>query len=299
MGRLHRSQTTSPTWPAAWLRPQWALFLTLIVAATPPLGASELTPLTLADVFELESAFDAQISPDGDTIVYVRRRANSMTDRWDSQLWRVSTDGSTHRALTSGERSAASPRWSPSGDRLAYVTSDADGRSQIWVRHFDAGMGIEAQQLTHHDHPPSSITWSPDGKHLAFVALVPRRQDPIVELPAPPTGAQWAAPPRVVDRLDHKFDPIGWLPLGSWHVFVVPAEGGTARQLTHGEHSFDGPGLRHHVDVLGGEPVPQKASDRHLRPPIEAVDRGTERRFHAFSSRSLAVRPHVRILIEN
>ena len=241
---MRRRQSIRPTHWHLGFGQASALFLALAVGATPAIGAAGRTPLTLSDVFELESASDPRISPDGETIVYVRTRANRMTDRWNSQLWRVSTDGSVHRPLTSGEQSASSPRWSPTGDRLAYVTSDADGRSQIWVRHFDDRNDGLDQQLTHHDHPPSDITWSPDGTRIAFVALVPRQQEPIAQLPTPPPGAEWAEPPRVVDRLFHKFDPVGWLPLGAWHVFVVPAEGGTARQLTHGDQSFGGPGLR-------------------------------------------------------
>ncbi|REJ74461.1 MAG: S9 family peptidase [Acidobacteria bacterium] len=205
-------------------------------------------PLTLSDVFEIEQVADPQISPDGRTVVYVRTAADKMSDRWVSQLWQLVLEGEDagqHRPLTTGKRSASSPRFSPDGKRLAYVSSGFEGSeddsSQIWVRYLDTGA---SHQLTHHEHPPSEIVWSPDGERIAFVALVPRSPDPIAELPAAPSGAEWADPPKVIDRLFYKFDPVGYLPDGHWHLFVVPSGGGTARQLTTGEHSFGGPSLR-------------------------------------------------------
>lgn len=71
------------------------------------------------DVFELEYASDPRISPDGYSIVYVRRGMNIMTDKAFGRLWIVNKDGSDHRKLTLREVNESSPRWSPSGDRLA------------------------------------------------------------------------------------------------------------------------------------------------------------------------------------
>ena len=83
--------------------------------------------LTAMDEFQLQLPTDPQISPDGKNIVYVRRFADSMTDRRYSNLWLVNSDGTDHRPLTSGNHNDASPRWSPDGARLAYL-SDNDGK---------------------------------------------------------------------------------------------------------------------------------------------------------------------------
>ena len=88
------------------------------------------------DEFQLQIATDPQISPDGKKIVYVRRFADPMTDRRYSNLWIVNADGTDHRPLTTGNRNDASPRWSPDGARLAYL-SDTDGKQQIYVRWMD------------------------------------------------------------------------------------------------------------------------------------------------------------------
>src|SRR6202051_5369413 len=81
--------------------------------------------LTAMDEFQLQIASDPQISPDGKKIVYVRRFADPMTDKRYSNLWIVNSDGTDHRPLTTGNHNDASPRWSPDGVRLAYLSDTA------------------------------------------------------------------------------------------------------------------------------------------------------------------------------
>src|SRR5437899_9830658 len=88
--------------------------------------------LTAMDEFNIQTATDPQISPDGKKIVYVRGFADPMTDRRYSNLWIVNADGSDHRALTTGDRNDTSPRWSPDGTRIAYLSGDNE-RTQIFV----------------------------------------------------------------------------------------------------------------------------------------------------------------------
>ena len=122
--------------------------------------------LSALDEFGLQLPSDPQISPDGKKIVYVRQFADPMTDRRYSNLWIVNTDGLDHRPLTSGNRGDTSPRWSPDGLRLAYL-SDADGKQQIYIRWMDSG---QTARITNIDQSPNAINWSPDGKMLSFSA---------------------------------------------------------------------------------------------------------------------------------
>ena len=74
-------------------------------------GAEDAKPLlSLADVFELEYASDPRISPDGETIVYIRNFMDIMTDTRRSNLWTVRFDGTRHRPFTSGLGGYGSPR---------------------------------------------------------------------------------------------------------------------------------------------------------------------------------------------
>ncbi|HVS13521.1 MAG TPA: S9 family peptidase [Thermoanaerobaculia bacterium] len=213
------------------------LLLAVVAAIPAPAALAEDPRLQLEDVFELEYASSPEISPDGTRVVYVRNFMDRMKDRQRSSLWLVGADGADHRPLTTGEADDGSPRWSPDGGRLAY-TSSRQGSTQLWVRWMDTGQTARLSQL---ERPPRGLAWSPDGTRLAFVAFVSEPASPLVELPAPPKGAEWAEPPKVIRNLTYRADGGGYLENGHTQVFVIPAEGGTARQLTEGPFDHGGP----------------------------------------------------------
>ncbi|MGB2900163.1 MAG: S9 family peptidase [Candidatus Acidiferrum sp.] len=207
------------------------LAVAVLLASSSALWAQDsANRLTAMDEFQLQTATDPQISPDGKKIVYVRRFADSMTDKRYSNLWTINTDGSDHRPLTTGNRADVSPRWSPDGTRIAYL-SDADGKQQLYVRWMDTG---QTARITNLDQAPDAIAWSPDGKMLSFSSLVLGKGPHLADLPAPPSGAKWADPPAAYDRLVYRFNGTGYLKPGYMQVFVVNAEGGAPRQITNG-----------------------------------------------------------------
>jgi len=205
----------------------------IFFAALPPVSSAQDNShkLTAMDEFELQQAADPQISPDGAKIVYVRRFADPMTDRRYSNLWIINADGGEHRPLTTGNRSDTSPRWSPDGTRIAYL-SDADGKQQIYVRWMDSG---QTARVTNVEEAPDAIAWSPDSKELSFSALVLGKGPHLADLPAPPSGAKWADPPNAYNRLVYRFNGVGYLKPGFMQVFVVAADGGAPRQITTGD----------------------------------------------------------------
>ncbi len=213
---------------------RFRFLLGMLVLLAPPAAAQpKLTP---TDIFQLEYAADPQISPDGQWVVYVRQWQDLMTDRRYSNLWLVKADGSNHRPLTTGKFVESQPRWSPDGKRIAYL-SNKDGAQQVYVRWMDGGL---TQPVTNTMSPPGTPTWSPDGNWIAFLTLV-RKPALVVGQPlAAPPGATWAAPPKYTDKLVFRFDGVGEVPTGFVHVFVVPSEGGTARQLTSGDFNHGG-----------------------------------------------------------
>jgi len=192
--------------------------------------------LTAMDVFNLQFAADPQISPDGKRIVYVRQFSDVMNDKRESNLWVINADGTEDRGLTSGNSSDSSPRWSPDGTRVAYI-SDREGKPQIYVRWMDNGQGA---QLTNLESAPSDIVWSPDGKLISFTSFVQSEPPKIATLPKAPEGAKWADPPKVYDKLIYRFNGRGYLKYGFLQRFVVSAEGGAPRQLTSGNFPYGG-----------------------------------------------------------
>lgn len=188
------------------------------------------------DVFQLEYAADPQISPDGKTIVYERTGFDIMKDRSKRSLWMINADGSNHHKLTSRETNESSPKWSPSGDRLAFVSSTEEG-SEIYLYWKETGALARLTQL---ENSPEALSWSPDGKSLAFVLKVNAEAPVIAKMPPKPEGAKWAEKPRITDRLKHEADGSGYIDPGFTHVFTIPAEGGTPRQLTSGDFNHTG-----------------------------------------------------------
>ena len=203
-------------------------------ASTPAEAAGKFSAL---DIFELEYASNPRISPDGRQVVYVRQSNDIMSDETRSNLWIVDSDGANHRPLLSGRTDYTSPRWSPDGTRIAYV-SDAGGSRQLYVRWMDTGQTALVSNL---QESPEALVWSPDGSSLAFSMQVPAQTEPLAKPPEKPEGAEWAEPVKVIERVFYRFDGAGYLEPGYSHIFVVPAEGGTPRQLTDGDYNHGGP----------------------------------------------------------
>lgn len=201
------------------------------------LGTVHADILVTQDVFGLEYADDPQIAPDGSSVVYVRKSMDIMKDRARSNLWIIDTNGKNHRAIASSSENFFSPRWSPDGGRLAYVSSKEDS-AQIYLRWMDNGQVARLTDLT---SSPKSLAWSPDGRMIAFtMPVAAEAAKPFGQLPKKPEGADWAPEVRVVDTLKFRADgQKGFLPAEYRQVFVVPSDGGTPRQLTSGNFNHN------------------------------------------------------------
>ncbi|HEY5774769.1 MAG TPA: S9 family peptidase, partial [Xanthomonadales bacterium] len=200
-----------------------------VVCAIGPVHADNFIA---SDIFGLEYADDPQIAPDGEHVVYVRKSMDIMKDRSRSNLWIIDANGSNHRAIASSSADFFSPRWSADGNRLAYASSE-EGSVQIYLRWMDTGQVARLTDLT---ASPSSLSWSPDGRLIAFtMPVAAEAAKPFGELPKKPDGAEWAPDVRVITSLKYRADgQKGFVPAEYQQVFVIPADGGTPRQLTTG-----------------------------------------------------------------
>lgn len=201
----------------------------LIIAAwiSGPAWAQPPHPIQPVDVFELEAASDPQITSDGMLVAYVRRSNDFDTDRTQSAIWLIDTDGSNHRALPTSAGESHSPTWSPDGQSLAFVMLGETGPSlQVWER--SSG---RIRKLTNLDTGLSAMAWSPDGTQIAWSAFMPAAG--VAPAALPDHGDRdWAAAATVEDRLNFRFDGSGDIPTGQLQLFRMPAEGGAVQQLT-------------------------------------------------------------------
>ncbi|MCI0524991.1 MAG: S9 family peptidase [Acidobacteria bacterium] len=214
------------------------LFLSALFAFV----SAQSTPnkLTIQDIFNLETVSDPQISPDGRRIIYVRHFTDIMSDKRCSNLWIINFDGTDHRPLTTGNFNDTSPRWAPDGKQIIYISNrdQATGSPpQIYRRWMDTG---ETAKLTRLTQAPGGVALSPDGKWISFTMHVPGDPASIIKMPAPPEGAKWAEPAKVIDRLVYRFNGAGYLKPGYTHLFVLPSEGGTPRQISSGNFQHGG-----------------------------------------------------------
>ena len=200
-----------------------ALPLPAQVKFTPDLTAQASPKRFTPDVFvKLTRVTDPQISPDGKSIVVLVGHPNLKTDKYDNEL--VLVDIATHaqRVLTHGRRVGGYARWSPSGDRLAYIAEDPDKKAQVFLLPMNGG---DSAQLTHAATAVSQFAWKPDGTAIAFAATdeQPKREGEAEFLDAFEVGAN--------DSLVHGPSP-------STHIWLIPTAGGDARRLTFGTWSL-------------------------------------------------------------
>jgi dipeptidyl aminopeptidase/acylaminoacyl peptidase len=178
------------------------------------------------------------VRPDGKAVAYVRSTGDVMTDRMRPSIWVADVDGGGQRPVAAGPGSHTTPRWSPDGRRLAYVSTVEGDRPQLYVRWMDTGTVARVAALP---DAPEAISWSPDGRTLAFTMFVAGEGPKLGTPLAKPEGATWAEPLKMVDTLIYRTDAKGLLKPGFTHVFVVSADGGAPRQLTFGSVNDAGP----------------------------------------------------------
>jgi len=197
------------------------------------------------DLFDLEWADGPALSPDARTVVYQRSGYDIMRDRRTRRLWQVDVDSGRHMPLGK-DAAGVDAVFSPDGTRLAWI-AQSEGRTQVMVRWMDSGQQAALGWLP---QPPSELTFSPDGRQLAFSMLVESDSTVRTALPTKPAGAEWAPAAKYIDRIAYRADGAGYLHPGFRHVFVIPSEGGTPRQVSQGDFNYRTPVWSHDGNSL-------------------------------------------------
>lgn len=200
------------------------LLLSSITGASDDLFSSD-------DIFELEYVSETRISPDGEKIIYVRQAYDKVNDRSVRSLWMYDVENNKHFPLYADQHNYRSPVWAKDNNRFAFI-SNRTGSEQVHVHWLQQNKNAV---ITDVEKSVSNLTWSPDGTMLAFTMEVAAPKSDFaksVKLPKKPKDAKWSKPPVVIERARYQADGRGMLTPAYRHLFIVPALGGSAKQLT-------------------------------------------------------------------
>ena len=181
--------------------------------------------LELSDLRTIVNVSQPQISPDGKQIVFIKSTDDFKKNKHKSQLMLMDIASGATRPLTYDRTGIDSPRWSPTGDRIAIigdVTKNDDTESQILVLPMNGGDPLQA---TDADNGVQEFTWKPDGSAFAYVTA---------DTPANKKQIDKHFDAFEVGDLDYKTEAA---PVPS-HIWVVSAAGKGARRLTSGSWSL-------------------------------------------------------------
>ncbi|RMH70382.1 MAG: S9 family peptidase [Gemmatimonadetes bacterium] len=180
------------------------------------------------DLYAFELISNPQISPDGAHVLFTAQRIHKKTEKKYTDLWIVPTHKGKPRRFTYGDWSDYSPKWSPDGQEIAFISNRGDEKQpQIYVLPFYGG---EARPITHLKGEFGSFEWSPDGKTIAFEFR--KKDQEALEREKDDQKKKLGIVARHYDRVFFKYDGYGYLPKERWHIWTVDVAKGKTTQLT-------------------------------------------------------------------
>lgn len=164
----------------------------------------------VGDLYRLKSVDDPAISPDGQWVAYTVATADSAKDKSNTDIWMSSWDATQTIQMTSSPDAETSPRWSPDGRYLSFLSSRAGGKgSQLWLLDRRGG---EAKRITELKGGIDAYDWAPDSKRIALIMR------DVTDTTADSTNAK--PKPIVIDRYHFKDDDNGYLDSTRSHLYV-------------------------------------------------------------------------------
>jgi dipeptidyl aminopeptidase/acylaminoacyl peptidase len=215
-------------------------FILLIGAGFPQLSAQSAAkkPFTFEDMMSLQRIGGPALSPNGKWVLFSAVEVNLKENKRTSHLWVVSIAGGTARQMPTTPAGESGGRWSPDGKNYLYISSE-EGGSQVWMNGFDPDSGMLSglpHKITNISTEADGAIWSPDGKNIVFTSDVyPGCADDACNKYGDETRAKSKVKAMVFEHLLFRH----WNHFNGdkrSHLFIVPTEGGVAKDLTPGEH---------------------------------------------------------------
>ncbi len=195
-------------------------------------------PFTFEDMMSLKRIGGPVISPDGKWVLFAAVDVDLKENKRISHLWVVPTAGGPARQIPGTPAGESGGRWSPDGKSYLYLSA-AEGGSQVWIGSFDPASGLPngaPKKITSISTEADGAIWSPDGKNIVFVSEVfPGCMDDACNKFSDQARADSKVKATIFEHL--LFRHWNHYSAGKRsHLFVVPADGGVAKDLTPGDH---------------------------------------------------------------
>ena len=200
----------------------------LLVCFTVAIAQSAKRPLRSGDIYRLQTLTDASVSPEGQWIAYSVSSIDSAKDKRNTDIWMVSWDGTQTVQLTNSPDNEGSPRWSPDGKYISFISARLGGPAQVWLLDRRGG---EAIKLTDAKGDLSGYAWSPDSKKLVLVMKDTKD-----------TSKNKAPQPYIINKFRFKQDISGYqYDTARTHLYIFELANKKMQPLTDGLYNESNP----------------------------------------------------------
>jgi dipeptidyl aminopeptidase/acylaminoacyl peptidase len=208
-----------------------ALLLLSVAASVTAAGSARGSEVLTVEKFaSMTRCSDPQISPDGRKVAFTVSVPDIAANRNETHIWVAPLGGGPVVRFVSGQGADSHPRWSPDGDRIAFV-STRGGSSQIWMIPASGGEAVRLTDISTGAHDP---VWSPDGDRVAFYSFVhPGCPDDSCNAAREKEMEDDPVKARVIDHLLYRHWDT-WKEGRRNHLFIVDVGSGVTRDLTTG-----------------------------------------------------------------
>jgi dipeptidyl aminopeptidase/acylaminoacyl peptidase/tetratricopeptide (TPR) repeat protein len=205
----------------------------LALALPHPSRAEDRRLLKVDDLFALRDVGGPQISPDGGSVLFTVRGLDPVKDKTDTDIYRIPMAGGEAVRLTTSPKAETHPRFSPDGRQIAFLSGREGKKTQVFLM---PATGGEAVKLTDYKGGVSDLEWSPDGTRLALVVNDPDPDEPPDDEAKGEGDAKKTPKPIVLERLQFKYDGVGFLRELRAHIHVFEVATKTTAQVTSGPY---------------------------------------------------------------